>query len=189
MQEERLTNLLSKTSALMEEFQLNCEAIDKRLKETTQQLNTVAEYLPYQLKQSADSMLGTVPAQIVGQVGQHLNPPVRAFEQRLDQSSHSLQQKTQSIADALQSLQRLHRMLIWKVLGVTLACLIVLLGGGAWLSSYYVGVIRQNQISADLMRVYNNADVAPCGDQLCANVDRAAPRYGDKGQYMRVKAR
>jgi hypothetical protein len=35
-----------------------------------------------------------------------------------------------------------------------------------------MGVIRDNQISADLLKVYNQADVVPCDGRLCAKVGK-----------------
>jgi hypothetical protein len=86
-------------------------------------------------------------------------------------------------------MEQLHRMLIWKVIGVTAVCLFLLLGGGAWLAMHYADVIKQNQMSADLVNVYNQADVTICDGHLCANVDPKGKRYGEHGEYLSVKTR
>ena len=85
--------------------------------------------------------------------------------------------------------EQLHRMLIWKVVGVTAASLLLLLAGGLWLAMHYTSVIRENQLSAGLMQAYNSADVVLCEGKLCVNVDAKGKRYGTKGEYLPVKAR
>jgi hypothetical protein len=51
-----------------------------------------------------------------------------------------------------------------------------LLGGAIWLSMYYTvyyaGIIRDNQISADLLKAYNQADVMLCDGRLCAKIGK-----------------
>ena len=90
----------------------------------------------------------------------------------------------------LARLERLHRLLLWKTVGAVAACLVLLLAGGAWLSMHYAGVIRDNQLSAELLRAYNGADVTLCdGGRLCANIDTSARRYGERGQYVPVAPR
>ena len=55
---------------------------------------------------------------------------------------------------------------------------------------HYTKVIEDNQITADLMRAFNRADVVLCEkNQLCANVDTKGKRYGDHKQYFPVPGR
>lgn len=189
MQEDNVMAAMSKVSALMEHFQLYGASVERQLETTIKKLDTIAERMPQQLQHSAHDLLGALPPQIVGQVGQHLSPSVKQFEQRLDASVHTLQQGTQAAAEALQTIQRMHRWLIWKMLGITFGCLLLLTAGGVWLAGYYADVVRQNQVSAELMEAYNSADVAPCGDRLCARVDPKGKHYGEKGEYVQVMLR
>jgi hypothetical protein len=86
-------------------------------------------------------------------------------------------------------MKSLHRMLIWKALGAAIISLLLLFGAGVWLSMYYVSVIRDNQVSAELLKAYNAADVVLCGKSLCARVDPKGQRYGEKGEYLPVRLR
>jgi hypothetical protein len=54
---------------------------------------------------------------------------------------------------------------------------------------HYADVIKQNQMSADLVTLYNHADVTICDGRLCANVDPKGKRYGQHGEYATVKER
>lgn len=67
--------------------------------------------------------------------------------------------------------------------------MLVALGAGAWLSNHYYDEIRRNQISVELLRAYDAADVTLCGGKLCANVDMSAKGVGNKRQYKPVRAR
>lgn len=51
-------------------------------------------------------------------------------------------------------------------------------------------VIRENRLSADLMKAYNNADVVLGGNgELCANADGKRARRGQRSQYLPVRLR
>jgi hypothetical protein len=126
VQEDNVMAAMSKVSALMEHFQLYGASIERQLETTIKKLDVITERMPQQLQHSAHGLLGALPPQIVGQVGQHLAPSVKQFEQRLDASMHTLQQGTQAAAEALQTIQRMHRWLIWKMLGITFGCLLLL---------------------------------------------------------------
>jgi hypothetical protein len=65
-------------------------------------------------------------------------------------------------------------------LRLALVTLALLLGGAIWLSMYYADIICGNQISADLLKAYNQADVMLCDGRLCAKIGKkylpVAPR-------------
>lgn len=94
------------------------------------------------------------------------------------------------LAEQMEHARALHRALLWKVAGITGGSVIALLAGAIWLSSHYMAVIRQNQVSADLMRAFNAADVVLCGEgRLCASVNPKGQRVGARGQYQPVNPR
>ena len=47
---------------------------------------------------------------------------------------------------------KLHPWLMWKATGAALLTPAQLLGGGVWLTMHHARVIRQNRLSADLMK-------------------------------------
>jgi hypothetical protein len=190
MQDENdVTVAMSKMAVLMDHFQRYCASVEQQVDAAMKRLDAIAGKIPQQLQHSADSMLGNVPSQIVDKVGEHLDAPVQAFERQLDTSSHALQRDTHAIAETLQAIRQLHRWLVWKVLGAVAGCLLLLMAGGTWLAAHYAQVVRQNQVSAELMSAYNSADVATCGKRLCARVEAKGERYGEKGQYVQIRLR
>lgn len=172
-------DMVSKIAALMEQFDRRCQQTSLELRQLTQQV-------PGVVRQSADEQLRRIPGEVMSSVRSGIEQPVSAYEQRLLKASEQLQQASRSLTTQIQRAEMLHRQLVWKVAGITLASLVLLLAGGGWLSKHYYEEIRQNQISADLLKAYNRADVTLCGGRLCAKVDRKDKRYGE---YVPVRPR
>lgn len=190
MDQQQLSALISKTAALMEQFDRRCGAIDGRLQTLTGELETVARQVPAIVRQSADGSLATLPALVMDRMSAGLERPVHDYQQRVRTAGTEIEGAALRLSGQLARLERLHLLLLWKTVGAVAACLVLLLGGGAWLSMHYAGVIRDNQLSAELLRAYNGADVTLCdGGRLCANIDTGARRYGERGQYVPVAPR
>lgn len=189
MDQQELTELISATATLMEQFERNCSQIEQQQQALSQQLQALSQQLPATVRQSADATLSHLPGELMSKLRNGLEQPVGDYEKRLIQAGSALGDGSQALAQQLQRMQRLHRSLIWKSAGAAIACLAMLLAGGAWLSMHYAEVIRDNQIAADKLKAINASDVILCGGRLCANVDRKAPGYGDKGQYAVVRPR
>lgn len=77
----------------------------------------------------------------------------------------------------------------WQFVGVMGALAVVLVGGAVWLNMHYLGVIKDNKQSADMVRAINRADVTLCDGTLCARVDTKARRWGEKGEYTPIRPR
>ena len=189
MHQDELMALVSKTAALMEQFERRCIEIDERQQALSHDLQRLAQQVPLTIRQSADSSLQMLPRELLGKVQDGLEQPVAAYEQRLREAGVLLGEGSQLLATQLQRMQRLHRHLMWKTAGVALASLLLLVAGGIWLSMHYYRVIGENQVAAGLLKAYNAADVVVCEGRLCANVDRKGSPRGDKGQYLPVRTR
>ena len=77
----------------------------------------------------------------------------------------------------------------WQCVAIASLLGVALVGGAVWLSTHYMRVIERNRLSADLLKAYNRADVTLCDGSLCARVDTKGKRWGEKGEYMPVRAR
>ena len=180
MNEEKSMVLVSKIAALVEQF-------DRRCEHTGNQLQQLAQQAPGMVRQSADAQLRRIPDEVMSQVRSGIERPVAAYEQRLREAGDQLQQASRALTTQLLRAETLHKALIWKVAGITLGSLALLLTGGGWLSWHYTDELRKSQLSADLMRAYNQADVALCEGRLCAKVGkRDRQRYGE---YVQVESR
>ena len=190
MQQDELTALIDKTATLMTQYERRGAAIDVRLRDLGDALHGLTQQLPTVLKTSADGVLQTLPDEMESVMRAGLGQSMADYRQRLDAAARDVETASQALAGQLSRLQQLHRQLIWKTVGVVVLALAVLLAGGAWLSLHYTRVIRDNQLSAELLKAYNGADVILCGNgKLCANVDARGSRYGEHRQYLTVKPR
>lgn len=189
MDQYELTALVSQTAQLMEQFERRCGDSERQLEALIQQMAALREQLPAVVRQSADASLQALPPQVLQAVRGDLEKAAERYRERLRASASEIGDGTQTMIRQINRMEKLHKHLIWKTVGVTATCLLLLLGGGFWLSFHYTKIIRDNQLSAQLMRAYNGADVTLCDTKLCANVDTKAPRYGTKRQYILVKPR
>jgi hypothetical protein len=188
--QEELAALISQTAALMEQFERRTESVDFRLQELAQQLTRLTEQLPYVVRQSADDAMQSIPTQVVGQTQAGLAHSVAEYQDRWREASTQVASTSHLLAERISKLERLHRTLVWKTTSVVVASMAILLGGSIWLFVHFSNIIKENQISAELLRAYNRADVALCdGGKLCANVDVKGKRYGENREYLPVVTR
>ncbi|MEO6800191.1 MAG: relaxation protein [Rhodanobacter sp.] len=190
MNQDELTALIDKTASLMEQYERRGAVIDSRLQALGDALQGLTQQLPAVVKTSADDVLQTLPDQLSVVLHCGLGQSMSDYTRRLDASGRDVEKASQALAGQIGRLQQLHRHLIWKTMGAVVLALALLLAGGAWLSMHYSRVIHDNQISAELLKAYNGADVALCGDgKLCANVDTRSTPYGERRQYLPVRLR
>lgn len=189
MQTAEVAGLISKTAVLMEQFDRRCGEIEQRLRTHSSELERLSQQVPAIVRQSADGSLHTLPGLVLDKLGGGLERPVQDYQQRLRHAGSEVESAARQLTEQLGQLRRLHRLLLWKVVGAAAACLALLLAGGTWLSLHYAGVIERNQLSAELLQAYNRADVTLCDGRLCANVDGHGKRYGERGQYLPVAPR
>lgn len=190
MQPDELTALISQTAMLMEQFERRCENIDQRLQGLAGDMQRLVVQLPAVVGQSVDGSLQALPNQVLSQVRDGMARPVGDYQQRLHAAGIDIEGSAQTLTRQIRRTEQLHQWLIWKVVAATTACLVLLLAGGAWLLLHYTRVIRENQLSAELLKAYNAADVTLCEHgRLCANVDAKGTRHGDRKQYLPVLPR
>jgi hypothetical protein len=165
MDEHDLTLLLQKMAVVFEQLSRDGELAQ-------QDLRQCAERVPEMVRQSLQEQLHQITEDITVGVGRGLGQPLMDCEQQLSRAGDKARDATQVLADEFGRVETLHRHLIWKVSGVVLGALALVLGGAIWLSMYYIGVIRDNQVSAELLKAYNAADVALCEGRLCARIGK-----------------
>lgn len=189
MDESELTALISQTAQLMEQFERRCEHTGEGLQTLMRQMDALTRQLPAVVSQAADASLRTLPAQVLRTTKESLEQAAQGYRERLNASGQQITDSARVMARQIQRLEKLHRHLVWKTVGTIAICFALVLGGGLWLSMHYTKIIERNQLSAQLMKVYNEADVTLCDGRLCARVDPKAKHFGTKGQYVLVAPR
>jgi ElaB/YqjD/DUF883 family membrane-anchored ribosome-binding protein len=179
----------SNAAMLMYRFQQRCQAIEQQQQALADDLKLLTQQLPLVVRTAVEDSLRQLPKDVREKIDSALHQTVLEYRQRYELAGREVGQGAQHLNQEMGRIERIHRMLVWKAVGVTAACLALLLAGGAWLSMHYAGVIRDNQISAETLRTYNAADLVLCDGRLCANVDMRGKRYGTHGEFVPVKTR
>lgn len=182
--------LVQNTAALMEQFERRCSIIERQMHDVSTELRGLGRQLPDTVRQSADGSMDQLSEQVIHRVQDGLQAPLQNYEQRLNSATEQMAARSRQMEQQFDQLQQACRSLLWKTSMAVMLALLLVLMGGAWLSSHYHRVIRENQLSAELLKAYNKADVTLCGNgALCARVNAKAPPYGEKGEYLQVVPR
>ena len=190
MQEDELSALIAQMAALAAQMTASMERFDQRCDRIEQRQDALAEQQSAVFSQKADDLLETVSGRVSSTAREGLEPVVADYRQSLRSSATEIAEGTRALSQQIVQLKRPVRHVMWKLCGVVIFALALLLVSSIWLSTHYVQVIRENQLSAELLKAYNGADVSLCGeDQLCANVDVKGARTGDHKQYFAVRPR
>ncbi len=189
MDTDRITDLVASVSALMERFERRTQQIEGSLQAAHRQLHELSQQLPETLRRAADTEMQHLRGSVVSAVDAGIGQSVSIYQTRLETSGQDVRQASHALAAQIQAARTLHRHLLWKVVGVCLASLALLVLGGGWLSSHYYDEIRRHQLSAQLLKAYDAADVTLCDGRLCANIDPEGEAFGEEDQYRPVRDR
>lgn len=185
--EDTTEQQVGKTAALVVELEKRHRQTEQQLHLLAMQWDAMARQTVSEVRQSIDGVLSDMPRQVQRYMESNMQSAIGAGRVRLEAVIGDAEAASGKLTRQFEALRKVSDRLIWKVLGVAIGSLTLLLGGGMWLSVHYAKVIRDNQVDAELMRLFNASDVRRCGDGLCANVDLKGQRYGDKHQYLQVK--
>ncbi len=189
MDANRITDLVASVSALMERFERRTQQIEGSLQAAHHQLQDLSQQLPETLRRAADMEMRHLRESVMSTVDAGLGQSFATYRTGLEMAGQELRQASHALAAQIHVAQALYRHLLWKVVGVCLASLVLIVLCGAWLSKHYHNEIRRYQLSADLLKAYDAADVTLCDGKLCANVDPTGGKSGDQGQYRPVRDR
>ena len=122
-------------------------------------------------------------------LGKGLGDSIGEFKSQLAACARAATTAARTLESERQALSRERRTWLWLGSGALLVASTL-----AMVSSFYAVVtsrkeVERNQIAADLLRAYDQADVTLCGHRLCANVDDRGARQGADNQYRLVKSR
>jgi len=188
MQHEDLMQISVRIAKFLEHVGRQSQETNRANLETSQQLERVVNAAPDILRRSIDATLGKITEGVVGVASRGLDDPMDRFNRKMVESDNRLTGLTHNLAGVVQRQEALVNKLLIAVVSVALAMLLTV-AGGVWLGLKYKDEIKRNQISADLLKAYNKADVQVCDGRLCVRVDKGAKKYGAKGEYVRVKSR
>lgn len=177
--EQEAEQMFDQIAALVARFNRRCDQSSAELLKLTQQV-------PVALRKAAEDELRQLPGEVMGSIRQGLERTVTDYERRLETTVQQLQRTVGTLIQHMEQLESASRRHVWKGAAIAWGTLVALFVAGGWLLSGYREEIERNQIEADLLRAYNQADVTLCDGRLCARVDRKDKRFGE---YVPVKAR
>ncbi|MEZ2418082.1 hypothetical protein [Luteibacter sp. RCC_6_2] len=178
MREEGTRSATVQVAMMVERLSRMSESMDTRHRQATEQQERTVQALPGIMRQAADVSLGAISADATRTMRTGLNGPLSEVAREAAEHQRLMQASTDAMVRIQRKLAGFVNKATWLVVGV-LATLLIVLVVGSYLGWHYKQVIAQQQIEADLLRAYNQADVRLCGRQLCARVGRADKRYGD----------
>ncbi len=156
MSADELKNTVVQAAELLEYFKRQTTAASEANHAAAGRLRNAADAAPALFQQAA-------------------NHAFDSFEQRFQAVDQRINTTAQKFMEHLGHFEK-RVMLVASIVifgAVALLCGAV---AGAW---YFKGEIEQNQLQANLLRAYNQADVNLCGGQLCVRVDKANKHFGD----------
>lgn len=172
------TNLIQAAAIMERVARVNQELSQSNLR-AADTLEHTANATPSLLQNAARQTLGQFTSDIAKSVHNGLNQPLDDFNRHVTDSVSRINSAMHGMTQSREKMTAIVDKLRWLVMGVVATMLLVMLACGGLLWHYH-SVIADNQIEANLMRAYNQADVRLCDDgHLCARVDRADRRYGD----------
>ena len=155
MDTDRITDLVASVSALMERFERRTQQIEGSLQAAHPQLQELSQHLPATLRRAADTEMRHLRDSVVGTVDAGLGQSVSVYRTDLETAGQDVRQASHALAAQIDAARALYRHLLWKVVGVCLASLVLIVAGGGWLSKHYYDEIRRYQLSAELLKAYD----------------------------------
>ena len=182
---EEIQKVAVQAAELLEYFKRAGEASRQASNAATDKLQYAAGQAPEVLRQAAAGALRELSQDTVRTVAQGLERPVTTFEARLQEATVRINETSNTFTAAVGRISSLERRLLFITTAVAsaMAVLVVAAAGLLW---YFTNEIRSNQVSAELLKAYSQADVNFCDGRLCAKLDENGKRYGVRGQEYRV---
>ncbi len=188
MQQEQVMELVASASQLMEQLQRLSQQAGQPQTAAVRELQQVGGQLPAVLDHAADRQLGQLAERVQEQLGRGAEQTVEQFNRKLLDISQRLEGLVQASQQHAMRIEQATRRMWLAFAGLALGGAVVLVAG-IGLGRHYAAQIREQQITAELLRAYNNADVTLCGGRLCANVDGKGQRYGERSEYQPIRPR
>lgn len=189
MEADDLKTLALRLAALGERLDQRSEAAGRRVEQAAAALDRGAQQLSASTAGFTRDVAQALRQQAGEIVGSGIGAAAGAFDQQVRDAAKSASAAARGLEAEVQALRRERRTWAWMGGGALLVG--GLLAVGASLFAVYEGrrQLAQQRIEAELLRAYNRADVTLCDGALCANVDDAGPRRGDRKQYRPVRLR
>jgi hypothetical protein len=184
-----LKTLALRLAALGERLDQRSEVASRRVEQAAAVLDRGAQQFSASTAGFTRDVAHSLRQQAGEIVGSGIGAAAGAFDQQVRAAAKSVSAATRALETEVQALRRERRTWAWMGGGSMLVAGLLAVGASLFAVTEGRKQLAQQRIEAELLRAYNRADVTLCDGALCANVDDAGPRRGDRKQYRPVRLR
>ncbi|WP_184439309.1 hypothetical protein [Xanthomonas cannabis] len=191
--ERTLKESIQAMAALIGTLQRREHALEDLVREQLQLLQIAVKHADQRVSGLVENALPRLTQLSNQALTQTLEPGAERFNKKMVQAERTLEQATARYAQAQQSLETTVTRRSWAGLGAllvgTLLCLAAV-GYAVQGARPVLAEATQRRAEIAYLDRVARADLFPCGeDRLCVTLDKAGPRYGNRGQYRVVALR
>lgn len=187
MEEQRLRQLVSQVALLH-------QALQEQSRQALDLQQDGIERLEYQLR-GINRLVGDEVANQLGSVADEFQREiVKGGKKGLDDLAKRLEELKKEMTDfsqfaaiAEKKLDYAGRSVLVKVGYLSAFALLCVIGSALWLGAYYGKIISEKRTEVENLEMYRRADIAKCGGQLCAKIQKNTPAEFRKQGYMLIQ--
>ncbi|WP_259156998.1 hypothetical protein [Xanthomonas sp. 3793] len=191
--ERTLKESIQALAAMIGTLQRREHALDDLLREQLQLLQSAVNSADQRVNRVVESALPRLTQLSNQALTQTLEPAAERFNKRMATAEQTVQQATQRYAHAQHALENTTTRRMWIAsIALLVAGVISVVVAGYALYSTRAAVAEAAQLRAEITFLDRvaRANLVACGkDRLCAEIDKKAARYGDRGQYRLINLR
>lgn len=152
------------------------------LQRSAQAMNTQGSNL-------TSAVVNGVKGQVGGEIKHAVERELVPGHKMVMEDAQAIRQERQALAAEREAFKReIRGLLKISMFGLLICAVLAFVGIGAW-GMYWAKKAKTAKAEAQWIERGNRADLVPCGDGMCANVDMNAEPVGDQKQYRPVKPR
>jgi hypothetical protein len=171
------------------------ESINARNAQSTGQMQSSAAALGQkarEMQSASEDLVQQVISAIVGQapaaLAEGMGNAVGQYQKSIEDCESKAKWACEALSEQRRLLSRAQSARMW--VGVT----VLVLGGLVWMiGTGYVVWSKQQEITQlgyqeQVAKILQTQTVVPCGNGLCAKINKNAPHYGAHGEYVQITA-
>lgn len=189
MDADTLKSLAIQLAAITERLEQRSEAAVQRVEETSARMEGQARHLTDDVEGFVQKVTHAMQQQSKAIIHGAAESAIKPLSGQLAAATRMAQQAAEGLAQERQNLAKARATWMWAGSAALLLGSFLAAGGATYAVMQSRSEIQKNRVDASLLKAINSADVALCGDRLCAHIDRSAARKGVEGPYQPVRMR
>jgi hypothetical protein len=160
----------------------HCEGAARSMDQRAQLLGASAHAFTQNVASSLQQQAGDI-------IGAGIKKSLDSFNDELGKSARLANAAGQALEAERRALNQERKTWMWAGCGALIIGSILATGASAY--TVYSGKreLDRQRLEGKLLSAYQSADIALCGERLCARIDPSAPAFGNKKDYRQIKTR